>query len=696
MTAAAFRLVAPRLLASLLAVSTLPVHLAGQEADPRTEKLRSILTIQDLRSRRDATLRRLLYDRDTVVRTRAVLAYASIQDTAVLPDLVNNLVDGPPPAQEAAAFAIGQTAGSLRPPAVEELSHDLLWARLDRTSARARLIEELGKFGTQRTLTDLFLRLGTAGRRDRDPLTMAVARFAIRRITSPEGTRHALNALFEGDPDDWRPAYALQRIGDDPLLRAEAPRLIQALARAGPLARSNLAALFGKMTGDSTLIGPLVDLALFDADWRVRVNALKALATFPPDARIAGALGAAIDDGNASIVLTALTVLGGYGDRPGGTPDGIRPLLADVRALARGADRSHRWQYRAAAAAALAKLEGAGALPDLEVSESEEPLLTAGMISALGATGSPRALVPLRPWLDAADPLFRRAALEALHLIAKRHPASDSLADRAAAAYADALASTDMAVVTTAAANLGDSLFLRRAPVPALISALSRLRSPADIEAIQEVCRTLGKIGDASAAGALESVIDDGDEPAARAAAEALAAITGEDQSGLLAAEREPLHVDLDFGFIESLPETIAVRLETSLGDVLMEWYRDAAPFTIQALLKLAEREGFYRGLVFHRVVPNFVVQGGDPRGDGWGGPGYSVRSEFSALSYGSGTVGIASAGKDTEGSQFFITHSPQPHLDGRYTIIGRVVGGMDVVDGIQVGDRILDLGRTR
>jgi cyclophilin family peptidyl-prolyl cis-trans isomerase len=109
------------------------------------------------------------------------------------------------------------------------------------------------------------------------------------------------------------------------------------------------------------------------------------------------------------------------------------------------------------------------------------------------------------------------------------------------------------------------------------------------------------------------------------------------------------------------------------------------------SFLKLARR-GFYRSLSFHRVVPNFVIQGGDPRGDGWGGAGYSLRSEFSSLTYETGTVGIASAGKDTEGPQFFVTQSPQPHLDGRYTIIGKVVSGMAVVDTILVGDHILDV----
>ncbi len=91
--------------------------------------------------------------------------------------------------------------------------------------------------------------------------------------------------------------------------------------------------------------------------------------------------------------------------------------------------------------------------------------------------------------------------------------------------------------------------------------------------------------------------------------------------------------------------------------------------------------------MAIHRVVPNFVVQAGDPRGDGEGGPGYTLRDEINMLPYLRGTVGMALDGADTGGSQFFITHSPQPHLDGRYTVFGRVVAGMDVVDRLQQWD---------
>jgi cyclophilin family peptidyl-prolyl cis-trans isomerase len=112
------------------------------------------------------------------------------------------------------------------------------------------------------------------------------------------------------------------------------------------------------------------------------------------------------------------------------------------------------------------------------------------------------------------------------------------------------------------------------------------------------------------------------------------------------------------------------------------------APLTSAAFLDLA-RQGFYNGLTFHRVVPDFVVQGGDPRGDGSGGPGYTLRDEVGQRPYGPGAVGIALAGKDTGGSQFFITLSPQPHLDGSYTLLGWVAEGLDVAQRIRPGDTI-------
>jgi len=112
------------------------------------------------------------------------------------------------------------------------------------------------------------------------------------------------------------------------------------------------------------------------------------------------------------------------------------------------------------------------------------------------------------------------------------------------------------------------------------------------------------------------------------------------------------------------------------------------APLTTASFVDLA-RAGFYDGLVFHRVEPGFVVQGGCPRGDGNGGPGYALRCEITRRPFGRGAVGMALSGKDTGGSQFFVTLSPQPHLDGGFTLFGQVVAGMDAVDRIRPGDVI-------
>ena len=113
------------------------------------------------------------------------------------------------------------------------------------------------------------------------------------------------------------------------------------------------------------------------------------------------------------------------------------------------------------------------------------------------------------------------------------------------------------------------------------------------------------------------------------------------------------------------------------------------APLTVENFVTLA-RKGYFNGLSFHRVVPDFVIQDGDPRGDGEGGPGYTIRDELNELPYVRGTVGMAlDPWPDTGGSQYFITHSPQPHLDAKYTVFGRVIAGMDVVDKIQQWDVI-------
>jgi cyclophilin family peptidyl-prolyl cis-trans isomerase len=134
--------------------------------------------------------------------------------------------------------------------------------------------------------------------------------------------------------------------------------------------------------------------------------------------------------------------------------------------------------------------------------------------------------------------------------------------------------------------------------------------------------------------------------------------------------------------------KNVRAVVTTSKGSFTIEFLPEAAPLTVDNFVQLAQRD-YFRNVTIHRVVPNFVVQDGDPRGDGNGGPGYQIRCEINQVPYDRAAVGMALSGKDTGGSQWFVTHSPQPHLDGGYTVFGRVVTGMDVVDKIVRGDVI-------
>ncbi len=140
------------------------------------------------------------------------------------------------------------------------------------------------------------------------------------------------------------------------------------------------------------------------------------------------------------------------------------------------------------------------------------------------------------------------------------------------------------------------------------------------------------------------------------------------------------MHIDTD--------TTYRAEIETDKGTIELELYPQHAPKTVNNFVFLA-REGFYDGVTFHRVINNFMIQGGDPSGTGRGGPGYKFEDETrgNPLRHERGVISMANAGPNTNGSQFFITHGPQPHLDGKHTVFGKVVAGQDVVDAIEQSD---------
>ena len=131
--------------------------------------------------------------------------------------------------------------------------------------------------------------------------------------------------------------------------------------------------------------------------------------------------------------------------------------------------------------------------------------------------------------------------------------------------------------------------------------------------------------------------------------------------------------------------------MKTEKGNIRIEFFDEDAPNTVKNFKNLIQ-DGFYNGLNFHRVIPNFVIQGGCPNGTGTGGPGYHIPCEINTQKHLTGSLSMAHAGKDTGGSQFFICHSPQPHLDGVHTVFGKTPD-MDVVNSIEPGDTIISVG---
>jgi cyclophilin family peptidyl-prolyl cis-trans isomerase len=136
------------------------------------------------------------------------------------------------------------------------------------------------------------------------------------------------------------------------------------------------------------------------------------------------------------------------------------------------------------------------------------------------------------------------------------------------------------------------------------------------------------------------------------------------------------------------MSQTAVIALDKG-GEIKIEFFPADAPKTVENFVTLAKK-GFYDNLTFHRVVPGFVVQGGDPKGNGTGGPGYTIKAEFNKNKHVRGSVAMArSQDPDSAGCQFYITYGAQPHLDGSYTVFGKVTSGMEHVDKIQQGDRM-------
>ena len=256
------------------------------------------------------------------------------------------------------------------------------------------------------------------------------------------------------------------------------------------------------------------------------------------------------------------------------------------------------------------------------------------------------------------------------------------------------LPDSDVIVRATAAELLAD-LEPNDATLSALVGALRtelpRVEKAELSDAALAILDALAKQKNPAANEAIKTAFDSSDYLIRRRAAALLKENGAGDFAGRLGALKIR-NTTADYQrALARIGKQVRATVTTSKGPFVILLLPDEAPLTVDNFVMLA-RQGFFNGQFIPRVVPNFVIQAGDPRGDQNGGPGYQIRCEINEVPYDRGAVGMALSGKDTGGSQWFVTHSPQPHLDGGYTVFGRVISGMEVVDNIVRGDVILSV----
>ena len=424
------------------------------------------------------------------------------------------------------------------------------------------------------------------------------------------------------------------------LLDEEEPGpVIQALRAAARLIAD------GRGAAPSDWVEPL--LALMD-DERVgvRLTAIETAGHWLLEPRLGERLARLGRDGSGRERELALLALATGGD----------PRAAELVGRAAG---STEFALRAVAATAAARIGADDVLTRLEIDRAAA--VRTAVLAARLERADARAATEARRGLIDADPAVRATALEWL----AENPVAP-LEEIALGIFGDGDGDGEGAGVADAG----------RWPVELRLDGIAALAARAAAEALER-----GVI-----VAALERLATDEEYLVRRAAADALAEL------GRPRPVPEPVATRLDLDQYRDLVRRAGGRhrvdLETAHGTVGLELNCDAAPMTCHGFLQLV-RQGFYDGLVFHRVVPDFVVQAGDPRGDGWGGPGFTLRDEPNLIRYERGVLGMARSAPDTAGSQFFITLSPQHHLDGDYTAFGRVIDGHQTLDRIARGDRI-------
>ena len=637
------------------------------------QKMRWILQLEDQRhlSGGGGDLLNLATDVEARIRRRAALAIGRVKLAEGIPALTNLLLsDQDPEVRQMAAFAMGLIGD-------ESAAPTLLTALTDPDPMiQGRAAEALGLMGhkaaAQPIASMIAAHVGALGGITPDDMAspkpapveaLRLGAYALVRLGSYDGLASALVANGKARSRWWPIAYAFQRVNDP---RA-AGVLLDLFNGDGQLTRS-FAAKGLAASKDQRAI-PLLLAAAEDVAQpvAVRIQAVRGLAQFA-EPRAGAVMRRLITSPRVdqNLQLEAIAALAQIKD------SSAVELLVDLV--------SAPWpSARTAALNALAKTDPetfitsiSGLDPDAHWS------VRAGLADTLADLGRDRAQAPLTAMLRDQDQRVIPSVLDALAKIGAANAAQE---------FTARLKSDDP--IVRAAAARGLATIKAQNATALLLEAIKTAQADGLYAGRAAALDALTTLDPAAAKPALQAALKDKDWAVRVRAAQNLRRLDA-------AADVSSMRPAAPFNIPDMVPIDTLIApkyspqayIDTSKGTIQFELAVLDAPRTVASFMALVRRN-YFRGVQLHRVVPDFVVQDGDPRGDGEGGPGYTIRDEINQRPYLRGTVGMALEWADTGGSQFFITHSPQPHLDGRYTVFGQVIAGMDVVDRLQQWDTI-------
>ncbi len=632
-----------------------------------------ILRLEQSRQLSDAALGAdlavLARDSDAGIRRRAVVAVGRVGMPGGVAIAVAALADPEESVRAAAAFALGLLGDPQGGTALRTALKD------PSTLVRGRAAEGLGLIGdasaapaVAEAAAGCAAAIASISPDDEEPKSGDVdacrlSILALVRLKQYEAlARVVLDA--NGSPVSrwWPVAFALQRSADP---RAAGP--LAALA-SGPGVYTPAFAIRGLAALKDGRAAELATRAAGnrDADLRLRAESIRALGRVGARESVVTLVGLVEDRTTpAPLVLEAISAIGNIGDSR------AFEVMVDLFA-------SPSPVVRAAAMTASARLDTEGFLLALSGRERDRDWsVRANLATVLARLPADKARPAIEELLNDSDIRVQAPALRAFAEVAGKD---------ADGALIKALQAPDFVVRATAASLIGE-----RRPeggAAALAAAYSRGDSDSNHAARVAALEAAAKYPAAESRELLTGALGDREWAVRLAAARLLR------QAGVTdAAPIRPAPIRQDAAFFESdrllrPAYTPHAYIQTRAGLIHLELNVVDAPFTTMAFIELA-RSGFFDGLKVHRLIPNFVIQAGDPRGDGEGGPGYAIRDELNPIPFVRGTLGMALDGRDTGGSQFFIALSPQPHLDGQYTVFGRVIEGWDVLDRLSLGDVI-------